>query len=44
MSEEEVLECIDRLLSYLNDDDAIESERIENGLYLLEERLKYEKN
>ena len=40
MSEEEVLECIDKLIEYLMAKDAIETARIENALYNLEDALK----
>ena len=39
MSEEEILELINKLTEYLDDEDGIESPSIENGLYELRERL-----
>lgn len=40
MTEEEVLECISKLMSYLQAKDAVETERIENAIYNLEDALK----
>tara|TARA_B100001093_G_C26682829_1_gene951226 strand:+ start:538 stop:846 length:309 start_codon:yes stop_codon:yes gene_type:complete len=40
MTEEEVLECISKLIGYLRAKDALLTERIENAIYNLEDELK----
>jgi len=40
MTEEEVLECIRKLMNYLQARHAVETERIENAIYNLEDALK----
>ena len=39
MSEDEILELINKLTEYLDDEEGVESEAIENQLYNLRERL-----
>ena len=40
MTEEEVLDCINKLMGYLQAKHAVETERIENAIYNLEDALK----